>query len=143
MPRILIAECKQEVSTFNPHLSQYDDFQVRKGADFHEHHRAVRYEVGGALGVFDGVPQVEVIPAYSAIFITSGGTLAEPAWQRIANEFLDGIRCAPPVDGVSGFSRRISRVRTWNPGAATRASGEAPSRAIELEPTRGSSAAYQ
>ena len=26
MPRILVAECKQEVSTFNPHPSGYDDF---------------------------------------------------------------------------------------------------------------------
>ena len=31
---------------------------------------------------------------------TSGGTLAKAAWERIATEFLDSIRAAPPVDGV-------------------------------------------
>ena len=33
MPRILIAECKQEVSTFNPVLSGCDDFTLRHGAE--------------------------------------------------------------------------------------------------------------
>ena len=44
MPRILIAECKQEVSTFNPHLSGYEDFGIRRGdgADRLPPHRAER-----------------------------------------------------------------------------------------------------
>lgn len=100
MPRILIAECKQEVSTFNPHLSGYEDFDVRRGDDLVRYHRTVRNEIGGALNVFDATPGVELVPSYSAFFITSGGTLAKAAWERIAAEFLDGIRAAPPVDGV-------------------------------------------
>ena len=75
MTKILIAECKQEVSTFNPHCSGYDDFAIRRGADILRYHRAVRNEVGGALHVFDSAPGVQVIPTYSAHFITSGGTL--------------------------------------------------------------------
>ena len=100
MPRILIAECKQEVSTFNPHLSGYGDFGVRWGAELVNYHRTVRNEIGGALNVFDATPGVELVPTYSAFFITSGGTLADAAWQRIATEFLEGIRAAPPVDGI-------------------------------------------
>jgi microcystin degradation protein MlrC len=100
MPRILIAECKQEVSTFNPHLSGYDDFAIRRGDEILRYHRGVRNEVGGALSVFDQEPAVEVVPAYSAFFITSGGPLATAAWQRIAGEFLAAIRAAGPVDGV-------------------------------------------
>jgi microcystin degradation protein MlrC len=100
MPKILIAECKQEVSTFNPYLSVYEDFVYRRGEEILKYHRAVRNEVGGALSVFDATPGVELVPAYSAFFITSGGTLAQPAWERIAAEFLEGIRIAPPVDGV-------------------------------------------
>lgn len=99
MPRILIAECKQEVSTFNPYLSGYEDFAVRRGEDILAYHRGVRNEVGGALNVFDAA-KVTLVPAYSAFFITSGGTLAKNAWQRIAKEFLDSLRAAPPVDGV-------------------------------------------
>lgn len=100
MPRILIAECKQEVATFNPHLSGYADFGIRRGEELLHYHRTVRNEIGGALSVFDDVPDVEVVPAYSAFFITSGGTLAKHAWEKIASEFIDAIRFAPPVDGV-------------------------------------------
>jgi microcystin degradation protein MlrC len=100
MPRILIAECKQEVSTFNPHLSGYDDFGIRRGEELLSYHRTVRNEIGGALSVLDATPGVELVPAYSAFFITSGGTLAKTAWERIAAEFLEGIRAAVPVDGV-------------------------------------------
>ena len=37
--RILIAECKQEVSTFNPVPSHYTDFSILYGADILEAHR--------------------------------------------------------------------------------------------------------
>jgi microcystin degradation protein MlrC len=100
--RILVAECKQEVSTFNPHPSGYEDFGIRRGADLVDYHRTVRNEIGGALTVFDDA-DVEVVPAYSAFFITSGGTLADAAWQRIAGEFLETLDAAlatGPVDGV-------------------------------------------
>lgn len=100
MPRILIAECKQEVSTFNPHLSGYADFGVRRGVEMLNYHRTVQNEIGGALSVFEATPGVELVPAYSAFFITSGGTLAKADWARIASEFLEAIRSAPPVDGV-------------------------------------------
>jgi microcystin degradation protein MlrC len=100
MTRILIAECKQEVSTFNPHLSRYGDFGIRRSRELLDYHRTVRNEVGGALSVFDATPGVELVPAYSAFFITSGGTLAKPDWDQIAEEFLEEIRQAPPVDGV-------------------------------------------
>ena len=100
MPGILIAECKQEVSTFNPHRSGYEDFAIRHGDEILSYHRTVRNEVGGAVSIFDATRGVKLVPAYSAFFITSGGTLAEAAWNRIATEFLDSIRAAPPVDGV-------------------------------------------
>jgi microcystin degradation protein MlrC len=100
MPRILIAECKQEVSTFNPHLSSYDDFSVRRGDELLRYHRSVRNEVGGAVSVFDCEEGVQLVPAYGATFITSGGTLAQTDWHRIAEEFLLSIRQAPAVDAV-------------------------------------------
>lgn len=103
MPRILVAECKQEVSTFNPNLSGYEDFGIRFGNDILEYHRTVRNEIGGAIDVFDEAG-VEIVPAYSAFFITSGGTLSDSAWQRIAAEFLDSIRTqmksGKPLDGI-------------------------------------------
>ena len=100
MPKILIAECRQEVSTFNPNLSGYSDFGVRHGQELVNYHRGVRNEITGALKVFGGHLEIEVVPTYSALLITSGGTLAAPAWRRIADEFLAAVRAAPHVDGI-------------------------------------------
>jgi microcystin degradation protein MlrC len=100
MPRILIAECKQEVSTFNPVLSGYEDFTLRHGQSILDYHRQVRSEVGGALSVFDATPGVELVPTCSAHFITSGGTLADVAFERLAGELLSSVKAAPEVDGV-------------------------------------------
>lgn len=100
MPKILIAECRQEVSTFNPSLSHYADLGIRHGQELVKYHRGVRNEITGALKVFDGNPDIEVIPTYSALLITSGGTLAAPDWRRIADEFLAAVRAAPQVDGI-------------------------------------------
>jgi len=100
MPRILIAECKQEVSTFNPVLSGCEDFTIRHGQEILNYHRRVRSEVGGALSVFDARPDVELVPTYSAHFITSGGTLRDAAFEHLAGQLLASIKAAPPVDGV-------------------------------------------
>ena len=100
MTRILIAECKQEISSFNPSPSHYEDFVVLRGQALFDYHRGVRNEVGGALSVFEQHDGIEVVPAYSACAITSGGTLAGPDWTRLAGEFLDSVRAAPPADGV-------------------------------------------
>ncbi len=98
--RILIAECKQEVSTFNPHLSTVEDFALRRGPALLDYHRTVRNEIGGALTVFDAEPDIELVPTYSACFITSGGTLARDDWQRISREFIESLKAAPRVEGV-------------------------------------------
>lgn len=100
MPKILIAECKQEVSTFNPHLSHDSDFDISTGADILNFHRGLPTEVGGALAVFEAEPGIELVPAYSARSITSGGTLGAADFRRIAEGFLNAVRAAPPVDAV-------------------------------------------
>jgi microcystin degradation protein MlrC len=100
MPRILIAECKQEVSTFNPALSGYDDFIIYRGDELIAHHRRVRNEVGGALSIFEQRPDIELVPTYSARAITSGGTLAAEDWTRLSNEFLQSIGQCGPVDAA-------------------------------------------
>lgn len=98
MKRILIAECKQEVSSFNPVRSRYEDFKVATGEEILRHHRTVRSEIAGALSVFDGRPDVELVPTYRAQAITSGGTLAAADFERLAAEFLQAIAQAPEVD---------------------------------------------
>src|SRR5215471_6738035 len=100
MMRILVAECKQEVSSFNPALSHREDFHFSHGADILSYHRGGQNEVAGALSVFDARPDVELVPTFSARAISSAGTLAAADWHGIADEFLGAVRAAGPVDAV-------------------------------------------
>ena len=100
MPRILINECKQEISSFNPVAAHYEDFLIGRGAEFLAYHRPVRSEVGGALDVFATRPELELIGGYCARGITSTGTISAAAFARIAEEFLGAVREAGPFDGI-------------------------------------------
>ncbi|HWB99444.1 MAG TPA: M81 family metallopeptidase, partial [Bryobacteraceae bacterium] len=100
MQRILIGECKQETSSFNPRLSGYEDFAVEFGEAVVAHHRRVRNEVGGALEVFGSRPDVQIIPTFSARSITSGGAVTAAAFDRMLREFTDSVRAAARPDGV-------------------------------------------
>ena len=53
MFKILVGECKQEVSSFNPLLSTYADFAISVGEALLDFHRGGQVELGGALQVFD------------------------------------------------------------------------------------------
>ena len=100
MPRILINECKQEISSFNPVVAQYEDFLINRSEEMLAYHRTVRSEVGGALNVFDGRVDYELVGGYAARGITSTGTLSAAAFRRIAEEFLAAVRAAGPLDGI-------------------------------------------
>jgi microcystin degradation protein MlrC len=91
MPRIAIAECKQEVSSFNPAASHFEDFRIVRGQALLDHHRQVREEVGGALSVLDADGAVELVPAFGASANTSGGILAADDFQRLSRQFLDDL----------------------------------------------------
>ena len=49
MKRILVGECKLEISSFNPVLGKYEDFSVTRGQDVLSCHRSMRSEMAGAL----------------------------------------------------------------------------------------------
>ena len=100
MGRILVSECKQEISSFNPVLGRYEDFVVTRGTEILAYHRPIRSEMGGALSVFDSAPGVELVPGYSARAVTSGGTLAAEDFNRLASEFLQAVRDARNIDGI-------------------------------------------
>lgn len=100
MPRILVSECKQEISSFNPVLSHYSDFLTGRGADILSYHRPIRSEMGGALEVFDQRPDLEIVGGFSARGITSAGTLASADFRRLADDFLAPVRELGPFDGI-------------------------------------------
>ena len=100
MSRILIAECKQEVSTFNPVPSRYEDYRVTCGADLLDYHRGANKEIGGAMGVFDSEGDVELVPTCGAGANTSGGVLTAEGFERLRGVFLDAVAAAGPVDAA-------------------------------------------
>ncbi len=100
MPRILINECKQEISSFNPVAAGAGDFRVERGRDLLDYHRNVRAEVGGALDVFATRPDYEIVGGYGCRGITSTGTISKAAFARIADDFLDAVRQAGLVDAL-------------------------------------------
>ncbi len=100
MPKILIGECKQEISSFNPLLSRYSDFNVSWGQEILDYHQGLNSELVGALAVFGEAGNVEVVPTYSARMIVSGGTMAQADFERMRDELLTAVRAAPKVDGI-------------------------------------------
>lgn len=100
MPRILINECKQEISSFNPVAAHYEDFLTDRGEQILTYHRPVRSEVGGAMNVFAERADYELVGGYAARGITSTGTISAAAFARIVKEFLDAVRDAGPIDGI-------------------------------------------
>lgn len=108
MKKILICECKQEVSSFNPVKSRYEDFLVDRGAAVIAYHRGVRTEVGGALDVLG-----DAVGGYSARGITSAGTLREECFQKLAAEFLEAV--TPGFDGVYlALHGALAAEETWD-----------------------------
>lgn len=99
MVRVLVAECFQEVSSFNPQPSDYSYFRVQKGDEVlvQRHEESA---IGGALAVFAARPDVEVVPAYSAEAESAGLLLGE-SWSRLATEFLDSV--AARMDSVDAL----------------------------------------
>jgi microcystin degradation protein MlrC len=100
MARIIIAECKQEVSTFNPVPSQFEDFRVVQGQEMFAFHRGVGQEVGGALGEFEREKAHELVPTYGACAITSGGVLSAAGFDQISGGFLDCISRVRNAEGA-------------------------------------------
>jgi len=99
MTRILIAECKQEVSTFNPALSHKEDFRFSYGEDVIQGRRGEQSEMAGALSMFDTRSDVQLVPAFSAR-AGSGWMLLAADWHWIAQEFLEAVRAAGPVEAA-------------------------------------------
>ena len=98
--KILINELKQEISSFNPYLGQIRDWVTLAGPAVLSFHSGLGTEVAGALAVFVQHPELELIGGYSARAITSGGTLSDDTFARLAEKFLAAVRANPDVDAI-------------------------------------------
>jgi microcystin degradation protein MlrC len=98
-PRILIAECMQEISSFNPVQSGYENFHIEHGAAMLAQKR-LNTGLGGALAVFEetGMEPVLTIAARAG----SAGLLSAAGWKRLSTEVLGAIavQARSGIDGV-------------------------------------------
>eukprot|EP00913_Durusdinium_trenchii_P022854 g21458.t1 len=98
MPRVLIAQLKQETSTFNPLPTFYEDFRVEFGDEIPTTYRGTRTELAGAIDVFDDAG-IEIVPTMAAAAV-SGGPIHTPGLERIFEEMAESVRSAGNVDAA-------------------------------------------
>lgn len=89
MKRILIAECMQEISSFNPLPSTIRDFRIAEGKALFQQ-RGLNTAIGGALDRFDRRGDFEIIPVISAT-APSAGILENQSWAQLSKKILDGV----------------------------------------------------
>jgi microcystin degradation protein MlrC len=91
--RIGIGGIHIECSTFTPHVTRDDDFDVRRGDDL-----LARYPfiAGGPARWAEGVDWVPLVHARAV----PGGPVAPDTYQRLKAELLDRLAQAGPLDGV-------------------------------------------
>jgi microcystin degradation protein MlrC len=89
MPKILMAECMHEVSSFNPVPSGYGHFDIQRGEEMLAQ-RGLNTAIGGALSVFEARSDVQTVPVYSAQS-GSAGILSAAGWQQLSSELLQAI----------------------------------------------------
>ena len=97
--RILIAGAAQEVSTFNPVFSTYEDFNIAVGEEVIENKIGKNSEIAGMVDVLKTDSDIEIVASYSA-GATSAGPLDNASWERIASEFLEALK--PFAGEISG-----------------------------------------
>ena len=99
MPRILIVECMQEISSFNPIPSDYEGFHIERGEELYAQ-RGLNTSVGGALGIFEKRSDVTIVPAYGARS-GSAGPLSAAGWARLSGELLSAVEAnVHAIDGI-------------------------------------------
>lgn len=99
MKRILIADCKQEISSFNPLPSHYENFLIHHGEGLYGQ-RGKNQELGGALAVFEARPDIEIVPTICARS-GSAGQLSAEGWKKLSEEILAAIFAKlDRIDGI-------------------------------------------
>src|SRR5436190_7232651 len=97
--RILIAECMQEISSFNPLPSGYENFHIERGTEMLAH-LGRNTALGGGL---EALQSAELEPVLTmGARAGSAGLLSAEGWKRLSAEVLESIAAAAKtgVDGV-------------------------------------------
>ena len=97
--RVLIAEVKQETSTFNPMPTIYDEFRRYTDEEILLAYRGTKTELAGAFEVFDEDGRIELVPTVAADCV-SGGPIATACLDRLLGEMEQSVREQPDIDAA-------------------------------------------
>jgi len=97
--RVLIAEVKQETSTFNPMPTFYDEFRIYTGEAIFSAYRRTKTELSGAFDIFDEDGRIELVPTVAADCV-SGGPIATPDLDRVLSEIEAAVREQSNIDAA-------------------------------------------
>lgn len=100
MRRILVVNCEQEISSFNPSHSEYADFTILRGKELFDAHADADTCVRGFCNRFAGRSELELVPVFGAT-ACSAGPLSRDGFARVARELLDAVDNAT-TSGVAG-----------------------------------------
>lgn len=97
--RILVAECMQEISSFNPLPSGYENFHIEHGPEMLAH-LGRNTALGGALEALRGAGLEPVLCMGARA--GSAGLLSAAGWKRLSGEVLESIAAGAKsgIDGV-------------------------------------------
>lgn len=100
MARILIAGIAQEISTFNPKLTEIELFSIQRNDEVEEMNRGTGTAISGAMDAFDAANSVEYFTTYGAKAV-SAGPMSANCWDKLSSDFMDHLRPhTGKVDGI-------------------------------------------
>jgi microcystin degradation protein MlrC len=100
MSRILIAGIAQEISSFNPVLTEYELFSIQRDDEVREFNRGTATAIAGAMEVFDTNTDIEYATAFAAKAVSAGPMSAE-CWSKLSSDFLNSMK--PHIGSVDAI----------------------------------------
>lgn len=115
MPKILVGECKQEVSSFNPVISTYEDFDISVGSAILGFSSQRQFRDARMLRVFSQHDDIEIVPSYSVWRSLRRDRPAAASFARIGSEFMETVRNAQGRCHLSSLHGAMSAVGEDDP----------------------------
>jgi microcystin degradation protein MlrC len=100
MSRILIAGIAQEISSFNPVLTEYELFSIQRGNEVLEFNKGTATAIAGAMEVFDADSDIEYATAFAAKAV-SAGPMSADCWSKLSGDFLNSMK--PHIGSVDAI----------------------------------------
>ena len=101
--RVIVAGLYEEVGSFNPLMTRYEDFQIRRGREILDQLRGTDSATAGGIAVLEARDDIELVPTVHAFRDATGGPVAAADLDRLLGEILASVRDHADADGAFLF----------------------------------------